>query len=96
MKRLERNGLGATFLRSAKSLCLAAVMGVSILAAGCAEHHYEYRYYDPYYHDYHEWRGGEVEFYQRWAIETHRDPHRDFRKLSHEEQREYWQWRHNH
>ncbi|HXP86657.1 MAG TPA: hypothetical protein VN841_18145 [Bryobacteraceae bacterium] len=28
-------------------------------------------------------------------VETHRDPHRDFRKLNRDEQQEYWKWRHD-
>jgi hypothetical protein len=29
-------------------------------------------------------------------VETHRGEHKDFRKLKPEDQREYWNWRHNH
>jgi len=76
----------------------AALLGaalVSSLAGMACEHHY-YRVYDPYYTDYHVWNDEEVVFYQRWCSETHRDPHRDFRRLSKDEQKEYWTWRHNH
>jgi|ERR1700733_1155953 hypothetical protein len=76
-------------------LCLAAVIALSVLGLGCAEHHY-YRVYDPYYTDYHVWNHDEVVYYNQWSTETHRDPHRDFRKIPPGEQKEYWTWRHNH
>jgi hypothetical protein len=77
------------------SLLLAAALASSLAGIGCAEHHY-YRVYDPYYTDYHVWNDDEVGYYNRWAGETHRDAHRDFRKLNKDEQKEYWTWRHNH
>jgi hypothetical protein len=77
------------------SLLLAAAVALSVAGIACSEHH-SYRVYDPYYTDYHVWGNDEVVYYNRWADETHRDPHRDFRKLPPEEQKEYWTWRHNH
>ena len=50
--------------------------------------------YDPYYHDYHPWNG-EVVYYNNWEHDTHRD-HRDFKKRSTDEQKQYWDWRHGH
>jgi len=76
------------------SLLLGTALASSMAGLAC-EHHY-YRVYDPYYTDYHVWNDEEVVFYQRWCAETHRDHHRDFRKLSPGEQKEYWTWRHNH
>jgi hypothetical protein len=35
-------------------------------------------------------------YYNQWTTETHRDSHRNFKKLRPEEQKEYWTWRHNH
>ena len=77
------------------SLLLAAVLASSLVGIGCAEHH-AYRVYDPYYTDYHRWDNDEVVYYDRWVNETHHDHHRDFKKLSPEEQKDYWTWRHNH
>jgi hypothetical protein len=77
------------------SLLLAAALASSLAGIACEHHHY-YRVYDPYYTDYHVWNNDEVVYYNRWAAENHRDPHRDFRKLPPEEQKEYWTWRHNH
>ncbi|MGA8428228.1 MAG: hypothetical protein WB729_00290 [Candidatus Sulfotelmatobacter sp.] len=76
-------------------LCLAAAMALSVFGLGCGGHHY-YRVYDPYYTDYHVWNHDEVVYYNQWSTETHRDSHRDFRKIPPGEQKEYWTWRHNH
>jgi hypothetical protein len=81
---------GSQYLRW---LFLTAVLGSSIAGIGCAAH---VRVYDPYYTDYHTWNHDEVVYYNQWAVETHRDPHRDFRKLNENEKKEYWTWRHNH
>jgi hypothetical protein len=74
-------------------LFLTAVLGSALAGIGCASH---VRVYDPYYTDYHTWNHDEVVYYNQWAVETHRDPHRDFRKLNEQEKKEYWTWRHNH
>lgn len=75
------------------SLLLAAALASSVAGVACAEHH---RVYDPYYTDYHVWNNDEVVYYNRWVVETHRDPHRDYRHLRKDEQKDYWTWRHNH
>jgi hypothetical protein len=54
-----------------------------------------YRVYDPYRGDYHVWDSGEGVYYNQWAVETHHDPHRDYRKLKREDQSAYWKWRHD-
>jgi len=78
--------------RHLRSVCLVGCMALSVFTVGCAEH----RYYDPYYHDYHVWSDAEIVYYRRWCVETHRDPNREFRRISRDEQREYWNWRHSH
>jgi hypothetical protein len=77
------------------TLCLGAALTFAVAGIGCGHPHY-YRVYDPYYTDYHTWNDHEVVYYNSWAAETHRDPHRDFRKIPPGEQKEYWTWRHNH
>ena len=77
-----------------RSLFLAAALASSLTGIACG--HHGYRVYDPYYTDYHTWNDGEVVYYRQWSNETHRDPHRDFRRIPVEEQKEYWTWRHNH
>ncbi len=76
------------------SMILAGAFGLAMLT-GCAEHHY-YRAYDPYHNDYHAWDNHETVYYQQWAVQTHHDPHHDYRKLNHDEQKQYWDWRHQH
>jgi hypothetical protein len=76
-----------------KTIPFVLLLG-GVLLAGCAERHY--RVYDSYHSDYHTWNSGEVVYYHQWAGETHRDPNRDFRHIPSGEQKEYWDWRHNH
>jgi hypothetical protein len=73
------------------SLLLAAAFFVPAITTGCATRNY----HDPYYNDYHRWDRGERGYYNQWVIETHRD-NRDFRRLKKDEQKQYWDWRHNH
>lgn len=73
------------------SCLLAMGLLATMFASGCTVHA---GYYDPYYHDRHP-VGGEVVFYQRWESDTHRE-HRDLNRRNRDEQKEYWEWRHNH
>jgi hypothetical protein len=74
--------------------CLTASLFAAVLLTGCEAHvGVGYRVYDPYYGDYHVWNDPEIGYYNQWVVETHR-PHRDFRKLSREDQHAYWTWRH--
>ncbi len=45
------------------------------------------------YHD--EWSDQEVVYYGQWERDTHRD-HREFRDRNADEQKAYWDWRHDH
>ena len=74
------------------SLLLAAAFLRALLSLRAAEAE---RYHDPYYNDYHRWDRGERVYYNQWVVETHRD-NRDFRRLDRDEQKQYWEWRHNH
>ena len=80
--------------RFLSSWLLAGALAFSLVGAGCTRH--GERVYDPVHGDYHVWNRDEVAYYNRWATETRRDPHRDIRQLPPEEQKEYWDWRHNH
>jgi inorganic pyrophosphatase len=53
------------------------------------------RVYDPDHHDYHDWDSREDEAYRRWLEERHH-VYVDYERLKHKEQREYWNWRHQH
>jgi hypothetical protein len=76
--------------RMERAVTLLVIAGL----AGCASHSSR-RYYDDDHHDYHGWNDQESGFYVRWETETHRE-HRDFQRRDADEQREYWNWRHNH
>ena len=76
------------------SLLLAAGLVSPALNTACAEHHY-YRAYDVDHGDYHQWNDQENVYYHQWVVENHRDD-RDFRKLNKDDQKKYWDWRHNH
>jgi hypothetical protein len=79
-----------------RSLLMVASLATSVLLTGCAARvGVGYRAYDPYYHDRHIWDDREIQFYNQWSDETHRDRHREFRKLKKHEQAEYFNWRHN-
>ena len=78
-----------------RKLLLISALAAPLAIVGCAARvGVGYRVYDPYRSDYHVWDNGEVGYYNQWLVETHR-PHRDFRKLRPEDQRQYWQWRHD-
>jgi hypothetical protein len=73
---------------------LAAAIASPLATTGCANR--AYRVYDPDHHDYHRWDHHEEIYYQQWAVDTHHDPHRDYRHLSANDQQQYWNWRHDH
>lgn len=85
------------FKRCLRSLLMAASLATTLMIVGCAARvGVGYRVYDPYHRDYHVWDDRETVYYNQWAGETHRDPHREFRRLHRDERNEYWNWRHNH
>ena len=53
------------------------------------------RVYDSYHHDYHNWDDREDGAYRRW-LEGRHETYREFHRLKRRQQREYWQWRHEH
>ncbi|MBO0911813.1 MAG: hypothetical protein J2P13_08475 [Acidobacteria bacterium] len=72
-------------------LSSCAVILLALATAGCAR-----RYYDPDHNDYHQWNRGERDYYNQWVIENHMDQHRSYNHLSKDEQKRYWDWRHQH
>jgi hypothetical protein len=81
-------------LRMMRSIMLVLMLAFATAWTGCI--HRAPRYYDSYYNDYHKWNDSEVDHYHQWTHETHRDPDIEFRKLSQDEQEDYWKWRHTH
>lgn len=78
--------------RFAGPLLLSAAMLAPLVGAGCAA---RVRYYDEYHSDYHRWDAGEVRAYRVWLGERHYQ-WREYDRLNRDEQRDYWNWRHNH
>lgn len=82
-----------------RCLLAAAMLAAPVVFTGCSGQvgvGVGFRTYDPYYRDYHVWNPSEQTYYNRWAVETHHDPHRDFRKMKKGDQQAYWKWRHDH
>jgi hypothetical protein len=77
------------------SLLATCAVGLAVATSGCGGSVRVRTYDDPYYHDRHRWDDHETVYYNQWTTETHRD-NRDFRKLNHDEQKQYWDWRHSH
>lgn len=77
--------------RSTILFLLAAYIAAG-MSMSCAAR-VSYRTYDRGYNDYHVWDDYERGYYNQWVVETHR-PNRDFRKLSPDDQKAYWNWRH--
>lgn len=72
------------------TLAMTAMLGSTVAIGGCAV-----RMYDADHNDYHRWNHQEDVFYVQWENETHRD-HRNFRDRDANDQKEYWNWRHQH
>ncbi len=79
-----------TLLRQLTRPMLAAAFALPVFLSGCTVHA---GYYDPYYHDHHNWNG-EVVYYGQWEHDTHRD-HMDFNKRNDGDKKAYWDWRHH-
>ncbi len=76
------------------SLVLAAAIAAPLFTTACGESH-PYRAYDPYSHDYHQWGPEEQGYYNQWTVQVHIN-NRPYKKLNHDQQSQYWQWRHAH
>lgn len=75
-------------------ILLMGTFSIPVVTTGCGGPTY-YRAYDPYYHDYHAWPDEDA-YYRRWYGENYHDrTYRDYRKLNHDEQKRYWDWRHS-
>ncbi len=79
-----------SYLRRFVPMIFAAAIALPVLCNGCAA---RVRVYDPYYHDYHGW-AAEEPYYNQWEHDTRRD-HVDFNKRNKDDQKAYWDWRHN-
>jgi hypothetical protein len=83
-------------MRLSRQLLAPVLACAALVLAGCAGHYaVGYTAYDPYYSDYHPWAGPEPGYYNEWLVYTHH-PQVEYKRLRPEEQRQYWQWRHEH
>jgi hypothetical protein len=82
-----------TFSRALTTFALSLALVAALVVGGCSAR-VGYRSYDPYYNDYHTWDHSEITYYRQWETNTHRD-HKDFDKRNKDEQKEYWDYRHN-
>jgi hypothetical protein len=74
------------------SAFLAACLMIAVAGSGCAA---RVRIYDEYHSDYHNWDRHEDAAYRVYWNE-HRQPYREYNKLNKDEQKDYWNWRHDH
>jgi len=74
------------------TILLAAATLAPLALSGCAA---RVRVYDEYHSDYHYWNDREDRAYRMWLAERHYE-YREYARLSKDQQREYWNWRHNH
>jgi hypothetical protein len=66
-----------------------------LIAAGGSGCSARVRIYDDYHSDWHTWDHHEDVAYRAYWTERH-ESYRDFNKLNKDEQKDYWNWRHNH
>ena len=72
------------------------LLGAALMAPlGLMADDHPKRYYDNVHKDYHEWNDREQQAYLRFLDERHA-AHHDWQHASKAEQRQYWQWRHDH
>lgn len=72
-------------------LILGFTFAAALATTGCAV-----RYYDADHRDYHRWSGDEDRAYRDYWRDRHaREEYREYARLNAEQQRDYWNWRHN-
>jgi hypothetical protein len=94
--RIHTNSRRATKMFPIKRILGSAFLAVSLFIAvagsGCAA---RLRIYDESHSDYHKWdRNEDVVYRSYWNGRN--QPYRDYDKLNKDEQKEYWNWRHDH
>jgi len=89
--RVEENSQMFHAKRFISAILLAAASLAPLAVSGCAA---RVRVYDEYHSDYHYWNDREDHAYRLWLAERHYQ-YREFARLNHEEQRDYWNWRHS-
>ena len=78
--------------RILSSTILASTFLLTSAVSGCAG---RVRVYDEYHSDYHRWDNHEDGSFRLYLNGRHED-YRDYNKLNKDQQRDYWNWRHDH
>jgi len=78
--------------RILSSTIFAASLMIPVANTGCAG---RVRIYDDYHSDWHTWDRNEDVVYRSYWGERH-EPYRDYKKLNKDQQKDYWNWRHDH
>ena len=78
--------------RILSSMCLVASLLITVANSGCAG---RVRVYDEYHTDWHTWDHDEDGAYRNYWRERH-ETYRDYNRLNRDEQKDYWNWRHDH
>jgi hypothetical protein len=76
-------------LRVLRVLVTAGGLAMLGVAGGCMHHHHDNDSVTV------SWSAGEEPYYERWEHDTHRD-HVGWESRNHDEQGQYWAWRHDH
>jgi hypothetical protein len=94
----ETYAANATYLASlVLGAPLIIPLGIQASPIDDRDHDHCKRYYDREHRDYHYWDAREAAAYRHWLTEERREQkYRDYARLKHEEQAEYWRWRHAH
>jgi hypothetical protein len=79
--------------RYARILLLTVAVAAPVLTTACASR--GRGYYSPYGYDSSRWNSGEDRYYRQYLRERRRH-YREFRRLNRADQRDYWNWRHDH
>ena len=74
------------------SLFLAGVLIAPVALSGCSA---RVGVYDEWHGDHHRWDDHEEVVYRGYLTENHRD-YKPYRQLNKNDQKGYWDWRHNH
>ena len=80
------------FSRYLPTISLALALASPVVLAGCSA---RVGVYDQWHHDRHDWDDHEEIVFRGYLQENHRD-YRPYKHLDRDDQKRYWDWRHDH
>jgi hypothetical protein len=83
------------FSSLALAAALAAPVSISMVSTAQAQVGVNVKIYDRDHKDYHVWDDREDKAYRAYLVERHRE-YVPYAKIKREDQRGYWNWRHEH